>query len=35
LNALTEEYNVVFEEAAAFLKHARMKHGEKRELRCD
>jgi hypothetical protein len=35
LNALTEEDYIVFEETAAFLKHARMKHGKKRELGCD
>ena len=35
LNALAEEHDIVFEETTPFLKHARMKHGEKRELRCD
>jgi hypothetical protein len=32
LDAFTEEYNVVFEETATFLKHTWMKHGEKCEL---
>jgi hypothetical protein len=35
LNALTEEYDIVFEETTTFLEHTRMKHSEKRELRCD
>ena len=35
LDALTEEYDVVFEETATFLKHTWMKHGKKRELRCN
>jgi hypothetical protein len=35
LYTLTEEYDVVLEETATFLKHTWMKHGEKRELRCN
>jgi hypothetical protein len=35
LDALTEEYDVVFEETATFLEHTWMKHGKKRELRCN
>jgi hypothetical protein len=35
LDALTEKYDVVFEETTTFLKHTWMKHGEKRELRCN
>jgi hypothetical protein len=35
LDALTKEYDVVFEETATFLEHTWMKHGKKRELRCN
>jgi hypothetical protein len=35
LDALTEEYNVVFKKTATFLKHTWMKHGEKCKLRCN
>jgi len=35
LNTLAEEHDVIFKETAAFLEHPRMKHSEKRELRCD
>jgi hypothetical protein len=35
LDALTEEHDVVFEETATFFEHTWMKHGKKRELRCN
>jgi hypothetical protein len=35
LDALTEEYDVVLQETATFLKHTRMEHGRKRELGCN
>jgi hypothetical protein len=35
LDALTEEYDIVFEETTTFLEHTWMKHGKKRKLRCN